>query len=72
MRKLLLASLLGILFMGFGWGAIGFFYKAPAGSQTVMVEMKELRHAGEHRGPVSDQAAHTGKRSYIEWPKWDM
>lgn len=29
--------------MGFGWGAIRFFYKAPAGSQTVLVEMKEFR-----------------------------
>jgi plastocyanin len=43
MQKLLLTSLIGILLMGSGRGAIGFLHQAPPGSEMVTVDMKEFR-----------------------------
>jgi plastocyanin len=43
MKGRLLASLFGIVLIGFGQGAHGFFHKAPASRKLIAVEMKEFR-----------------------------
>lgn len=69
MQKLLMTSLIGILLMGSGRGAIGFFHKAPAGGETVMVDMKEFRFIPSQitveRGQVTFEVRNSGDLPHV-------
>lgn len=43
MQTLLMTSLIGMLLMGSGRGAMGFRHIAPAGGKTVTVDMQEFQ-----------------------------
>ncbi|MGH8068538.1 MAG: cupredoxin domain-containing protein [Candidatus Entotheonellia bacterium] len=69
MQKLLMTTLIGILLMGSGRGAIGFLHKAPAGGKIVTVEMKEFRFIPSQmtveRGRVTFEVRNSGELPHV-------
>ena len=69
MQKFLMTSLIGMLLMGSGRGAIGFLHQAPAGGKTVTVDMKEFRFIPSQitveRGRVTFEVRNSGDLPHV-------
>lgn len=69
MKQRLLAILLGIVLIGSGQGAHGFFHKAPASRKTVAVEMKEFRFVPNQitvdAGRITFEIRNSGALSHV-------